>query len=241
MFNFDELKKVFNIQAKNIAYIGANEGQELESLINSFSNSQIYLFEPQVIPFGRLKEKYENLKNLHFYNFGLGSKENRMQLYINTNNNNMSSSVLKPKEHLRYHPNVKFDGTETIGIKKFSNLNINDVNFLNIDVQGYELEVLKGFEDYLLSVDYIICEVNRKELYKNCVLIGELDNYLKAYNFLRVKTKWFSKTIPWGDAFYIKKTKISISKIYFSKIKNFLEKIKGYFFLLSVLKKIKLI
>ena len=241
VLNFNQVKKTYDIRAKKIAYIGANEGQELEDLVSTFNNSEIHLFEPQVEPFKKLLKKYDNWKNLNFYNFGLGSEKKEVELYVNSNNNNMSSSVLKPKEHLRYHPSIEFGGKEVIKIEKFSNLNIQDINFLNIDVQGYELEVLRGFGDCLMDVDYIICEVNRKELYENCVLIGELDNYLKSYNLLRVQTKWYEKTIPWGDAFYIRKSEISTGTIIFATIKNFITNIRGYFFTLSILKKINLI
>jgi FkbM family methyltransferase len=241
VFNFNQVKKSYDIKAKKIAYIGANEGQEVEDLVSTFNNSEIHLFEPQAEPFEKLIKKYDNWENLNFYNFGLGSEKKEVELYVNSNNNNMSSSVLKPKEHLRYHPGVEFGGKELIKIQKFSNLNIQDINFLNLDVQGYELEVLKGFEDYLMDVDYIICEVNRKELYENCVLVGELDKYLKGYNLIRVQTKWYEKTIPWGDAFYIRKSEISIGTIIFATIKNFITNIRGYFFTLSILKKINLI
>ena len=44
-------------------------------------------------------------------------------------------------------------------------------NFINIDVQGYELEVFKGSVEFLKTIDYIMTEVNRDELYKNCPMI----------------------------------------------------------------------
>ena len=74
---------------------------------------------------------------------------------------------------------------------------------INIDVQGYELEVFKGGSDFLNHIDYIISEVNREELYKGCAMINEVDEYLSNYNFKRVKTCWDGGT--WGDALYIKK------------------------------------
>jgi hypothetical protein len=76
-------------------------------------------------------------------------------------------------------------------------------NFINIDVQGYELEVFKGSENLLNSIDYIITEVNRDEVYENCVRIESLDEFLSKYGFIRVETDWAGHT--WGDALYIKK------------------------------------
>ena len=48
VFNFNQEKKAYDIKAKKIAYIGANEGQEIEDLVSTFNNSEIYIFEPQV-------------------------------------------------------------------------------------------------------------------------------------------------------------------------------------------------
>jgi hypothetical protein len=75
-------------------------------------------------------------------------------------------------------------------------------NFINVDVQGYELEVFKGGSEFLNSIDYIMTEVNRAELYKGCARIEELDTFLSEYGFERVETTWDGGT--WGDAFYVK-------------------------------------
>ena len=76
-------------------------------------------------------------------------------------------------------------------------------NLINIDVQGYELNVFCGAKKVLEKIDYIISEVNRADLYKNCTKVEELDLFLKTYGFERVETSWVGNT--WGDALYIKK------------------------------------
>jgi hypothetical protein len=81
-------------------------------------------------------------------------------------------------------------------------LDLSKYNFLNIDVQGYELEVFKGAFGSLKNIDYIISEVNRDEIYEGCPHIDELDNFLIQFNLQRVETNWAGDT--WGDAFYIK-------------------------------------
>jgi hypothetical protein len=92
-----------------------------------------------------------------------------------------------------------------VKIKKLDSFidTVGKYNFINIDVQGYELEVFKGGSEYLNSVDYIMTEVNRDEVYKGCPMVEELDEFLKPYGFERVETTWDG--ITWGDAFYVKR------------------------------------
>ena len=71
-----------------------------------------------------------------------------------------------------------------------------------MDVQGYELEVLRGAKKFLTSIDFIITEVNRANVYKGCALVEELDAFLLNYGFYRAETSW--EGVTWGDAFYIK-------------------------------------
>ena len=72
-----------------------------------------------------------------------------------------------------------------------------------MDVQGYELEVLKGAKETLCHIDYVYCEVNRNEIYENNALIEEIDAYLSFYGMTRIETSWWPDS-DWGDAFYMR-------------------------------------
>ena len=117
-----------------------------------------------------------------------------------------SSSLLKPSLHTKQYPHIVFNGNETVQVTTLDNFmkdkNLNDFNLINIDVQGYELEVFKGSMETLNNIDYIIAEVNRDELYENCARVDELDSFLRDFGFERKETSWAGQT--WGDAFYIK-------------------------------------
>lgn len=70
-----------------------------------------------------------------------------------------------------------------------------------MDVQGYELEVLKGGSQTLKTIDYVYTEVNRAEVYKKCAMIEDLTTYLQNFGLIKVAEAWHG---DWGDAFYIK-------------------------------------
>jgi hypothetical protein len=114
-----------------------------------------------------------------------------------------SSSILKPKLHLELYPDITFDNTEEVEIKKLDDYNYSNYNFMNMDVQGYELEVLRGGSNTLQYIDYLYCEVNRNEVYEGNAYIQELDDYLFSYNMKRGETSWWDDG-DWGDALYIK-------------------------------------
>ena len=240
MIKTEYLVNKFNVSPRNIAYIGANEGQEIPDMKKYFPDAVIYCFEPQKKPFEILKNKYGNLENIKLFNFALGSESGSVVMNINDNNNHMSSSILLPKKHLDYHKKVTFKGTSEVDIKRFDNLEIKNVDYLKIDVQGYELEVLKGF-DSLDEVAYINIELNRKELYKNCPHVTEIDDYLKKYDLIRVVTVWWRKTGPWGDGFYIHRNKINFTTYLKSTIINKSQNFKGYFYLVGLLVRLKII
>ena len=132
MISNKELIKKFNFSPERLCYIGANEGQEIPDILEYFPNSSIYCFEPQKIPFSLLEKKFGNKPNIYFYNFALGSENTCLNINTNNNNNFMSSSILEPKEHLKIHKQVTFEGTEEIIVKKFSDLDIYNIDYLNI-------------------------------------------------------------------------------------------------------------
>ena len=54
----------------------------------------------------------------------------------------------------------------------------------------------------LPSIDAMILEVNRDEVYEGCPMVEDLDRFLSDFGFERVGTHWQSQS--WGDAIYAK-------------------------------------
>ena len=118
-------------------------------------------------------------------------------------------------------------------------MEIEDIDLLNIDTQGYEMEVLKGSIKLLnQGIKYIILEVNKKELYKGCPLVKDIDNFLNKYGFVRTDTHYWMDSYSWGDAFYIKKELIGYKRQVFSAIKNKLYNISSLYSLLIQIRNI---
>ena len=193
-----EIKNIVNdlkININGIIHVGANEGEELSSYLNCTTN--IHMFEP-------IQKSYEKIPNIvKKYNCALGDVEGTFE--FNIANNSQSSSILKPKKHLQEHPDVLFIDKILVPVKTLDSFNIENCNFLNMDVQGYELHVLKGAINTLKHIDVIYTEVNMDEIYEGNCLMEDLDSWLSNYSFKRI---WHYDTgHKWGDAIYVNENK----------------------------------
>lgn len=61
---------------------------------------------------------------------------------------------------------------------------------------------LKRGVEALKHVNILYLEVNEKELYKDCALIGDIDDFVGRFGFTRLITKMTKN--GWGDAIYVK-------------------------------------
>jgi FkbM family methyltransferase len=189
-----------------VIHIGGHYGEEIDTYLKDVGIRHIVLFEADSDNYKILKEKIDNLKTdveIHAIHKGLGPFSCEMTLYRETENNGQSNSVLKPKIHLQQYPGIVFNNKVQIKIEPLDRYECSPVfNFMNIDIQGFELEALRGARKTLQNIKWIMCEVNRAEVYENCAQVEEMDEFLGKYGFNRVETRWDGQT--WGDALYVK-------------------------------------
>ena len=201
LLSFTALKRKYKMDIKGIIHVGGHYGEEISEYVQN-GIQDIIIFEPISENFDILSERVQDLNaNIAGYQVALGSERGEFTMYV-SDNEKQSSSLLKPKVHLTHHPHVKFPSKETVEVHLLDDYDCDTCNFINMDVQGFELEVLKGGKKTLEHVDYVYCEVNRDEVYENNALVEELDEFLGGYGMKRVETDWAGEI--WGDALYIK-------------------------------------
>lgn len=57
-------------------------------------------------------------------------------------------------------------------------------DFIKIDTQGYELEILKGGENTLANAMFVLLEVSFLDIYLNCPLAADVISYMNARGFV---------------------------------------------------------
>jgi FkbM family methyltransferase len=196
-----ELTKKYNMNIQGVIHIGAHFGEE-NGVYNQLKIKNRIYFEPNSKNFGVLKQNLGDKYNL--IQKALGNENKKMTMFVETANSGQSNSLLKPSLHLYQYPHIQFTETEDVDMVRIDDIGLDllGFNFINIDVQGYELEVFKGAENTLKNIDYIMSEINRDEVYENCARIEELINFLSPYGFKLVETDWAGNS--WGDGLFIK-------------------------------------
>jgi FkbM family methyltransferase len=200
----------YKLNITGVLHIGAHYGQEYLQYRNQGVKNMMF-FEP-------IKSNYEGLMNtlLQFtppdevldgviaHNIALGNEKGKKEMFVETANQGQSCSILEPGSHLKQYPKIKFDKKEIVEMARLDDISFDrgKYNMINIDVQGYELEVFLGAENTLSSIDIIYTEVNFEDVYKKCCYVEDLDLYLGSFGFVRVLTDAKPKT--WGDALYLK-------------------------------------
>ena len=199
LINLKNLISEFNLKINGVLHIGAHHGEEYFHYLLAGITRHKFI-EPLKSNFDIL---INNVPKEDCINVALGAYSGEIEMFVETANKGQSSSILQPALHLIQYPHIKFEFKEKVKLETLDSFNFNNYNFINMDVQGYELEVLKGSTKTLEDVDYIYCEVNRAEVYKDCARVEDLDEFLKSFRFERKLTSWDGHT--WGDALYIKR------------------------------------
>ena len=186
---------------KGCLHIGADWGQEYE-LYKQNGIDNIIFYEPLPHVFDILKQHVGDGADLR--NIALGNQVGEVEMFVEDNNYSQSSSVLEPEFHLSQYPSITFPRKQKVKINTIDKeiFNREDFNLMNIDVQGYELEVLKGTSETLHDIDYIVSEINEAEMYKGCAKVDDLDEFLECFGFDRGYTEWHQGIQTWGNAIY---------------------------------------
>jgi FkbM family methyltransferase len=204
-----DLLNRYNIKPKGVLHVGGHYAEEAADYVQHDMKPMIFI-EADPDCFKIMLERLQPFNNWLAINQCISDVEEDAVLNISSNEG-QSSSILEFGTHSKAHPEVKFIGKKEVRTKRIDQIQIldpsgwqfEDCDFLNIDVQGYELKVLKSMGDLLKNFQYAYIEVNKAELYKGCPMIQEIDAYLADFGFRRVEVKW-AGNFGWGDAFYIK-------------------------------------
>lgn len=202
LIDLKEAIKNHDLRIRGIVHVGAHYGQEYEAYYSNGIKDIVFI-EPCDAAYKVLEGRVGKDPKVLLFKCACGEVEGSGEMNVETRNQGQSNSLLKPKKHLDYYPEIQFNSTETVPIRKLDNLPFDPTryNLLMMDTQGGELSVVKGASHTLKHIDYIYTEVNNQELYEGNAMVSDLDSFL--VDFKRVESHWVGAQ-GWGDAIYIR-------------------------------------
>lgn len=208
LITLDRLRHNYTFPLDSVLHVGGSNGEEFGPYIEAGVKELLWV-EPRAEAFAELDKLESDVLKSYAIQAAAGNGTGPVTMYPASNGD--SSSLLVPDTHLNHHPDVSFGDSRVVQMAKTSaiwdagmpHLVGKSPDFVNIDVQGYELEVIKGLGLRCMSVSAFYVEVNVGELYRGCAKLHEIDSELAMYGFIRLDTE--ITPMGWGDAFYLRK------------------------------------
>lgn len=145
----------------------------------------------------RLKIKYEKFNNIDIFNLALASKKGELEFIFREHKG--LTSVYETSDEIKKnnYKSMEFQEINKFKTKSdklddiFSN---DDIDFLKLDVEGAELDVLNGSNNLLnSSILGVRSEVCFSPVFKNAPLFGDIDNKLRDFKFQLINLDYDGK------------------------------------------------
>ncbi|HKM03746.1 MAG TPA: FkbM family methyltransferase [Lachnospiraceae bacterium] len=213
--------------------MGACEGEDSIRYGLLFKNSIIYSFEPLPDNFNKCVANFARFTNDNIkpFQFALSCRNGNAKFYLSSGNpngknsfdwdyGNKSSSLYPPDSTYKKYDWLKFEQTIDIPTKTIESFcaeqSIPEIDFIHMDVQGAELDVLKGAGNHINMIKSIWLEVENVSMYKGQPLKKDIERFMRQSNFFKIIDTAIGDS---GDQLYL-------NSIYFSKISPFVLRTK---------------
>ena len=166
--------------------VGSNKGQFTFASKIYFPNVTIISFEALKSEFKKYINLISSFKKINAYNYALGNIKKITKMNIASSPD--SSSLLEMNDlQIKEFGTYETKLYEEIEVRRLDEWLDQIKSFksilMKIDVQGFELEVLKGSKQVLKYIDYLYIEASSVELYKNQPLIENIKDFLFKEGF----------------------------------------------------------
>lgn len=164
--------------------IGANIG--LMSIFTSYSvgnTGKVYAFEanPETVKLLNYNIELNSISNIIVVDKAIGNNEGKIQIYNNGAGNRGGASLIKPEQETQ---SFEVDLIKLDNIELYATM---DIGMIKIDVEGFEMDVLKGIEKILSTSNppklIIECSADRNNNYDS---VYEIYNFIKKVNSYKI-------------------------------------------------------
>ncbi len=178
------------LKLRTVVDVGANRGQFSLFALHAFPDAKIVSLEPLAVPAARFRRVFAKERRVTLHHAALGPKTGQHTMHVSGHDD--SSSLLPitatQGQLFRGTNEVRTETVRTGPLSEFlDGSSIEEPALLKLDVQGYELEALRGCGELLEKFEYVCAEGSFIELYEGQVLADELVAWLgeRGYELVR--------------------------------------------------------
>jgi FkbM family methyltransferase len=133
-----DIEKMLGREAIKVIFdVGANVGQSALNYLRQFPQAKIYSFEPVAATYQELVASTRQFPRISTHNLGMAREPGKTTINVNPSSCISSIKLCRPEDH-----------PETIELESIANFaeknNLDTIDFLKVDTEGYDLEVLAG-------------------------------------------------------------------------------------------------
>ena len=169
------------IRAATLIDVGANVGQFSLVQRAELPDSQIYAFEPYPAAAARYRDAFAGDPRVSLQECALGGSSGFSALHVSGRPDSSSLLPISPAQ-AEFAPGTEEVAVEPVAVtaldEAMSGVRLTAPVLLKIDVQGGELDVLRGAAKTLGLVDYVSCELSFVELYLGQPLAHEVIEFM---------------------------------------------------------------
>lgn len=188
---------------------GGHYGHDTQQFVIKWPDCTVHSFEPNPHAFELLTENTKDLKNVHRYPFALANFNGKCPFYVcwGTYNDNPifegASSLLPANDYMAIHYQGPVIEVECVRLSDWvKENNIGKIDFMWLDMEGYELQVLSAAPEVLAKTRVIFVETNFQEFRIGMTQYNSLKNYLEEQGF-DLLVHWYTVGLQ-GNAIFLK-------------------------------------
>jgi FkbM family methyltransferase len=177
---------LLGINCKTVVDIGANRGQFALTARRCMPQARVFSFEPLADAAAKFRSVFAGDPQVTFHEAAIGPVSRDATLHVSRRDD--SSSLLPiTATQVALFPGTMEAATAVVRVgplREFvSAADIQNPALLKLDVQGYELEALRGCEEMLDRFAYVYAECSFVELYAGEALADEVIAWLRERGF----------------------------------------------------------
>ncbi|MFL0658640.1 FkbM family methyltransferase [Cylindrospermopsis raciborskii UAM/DH-MRr] len=136
--------------------IGGNIGDYTYQLRKGFKQAEVHIFEPSIVNVNKLSQRFKGDPLVILNPVGVSNCEGSFLLYSNEQGSGIASLSKRRLDHF----DISFDFSEQIQTICFENYWINQlnrkrINLVKLDIEGHELDALRGFGSAIWATELI--------------------------------------------------------------------------------------